>query len=143
MIRTVKKEIRVLGLAKVRLDGRVDVIGVVYRGKFLTDGILYFKAQELDTCGLSNLIKKSRHYEQIRVIVCNVEDEFNCKRLWEDLRIPVIRLNDKCGFDAYGIDKEIASRILKASSRINCKPDALRVAMKLRAALEETFKCRL
>ena len=143
MIRTVKREIRVLGLAKVNLNGRVDVVGVVYRGRLFMDGLLYFKAQELEKHGLPSLIRRSRHYEQIRVIVCRVEDGFNCEELWRNLGIPVIGLRGKRGFDVYGVDRDVALRILKTSSRAGCKPEALRVALRLSIALEETFKFKL
>ena len=142
-IRTVKREIRVLGLTKVRIGRRCDVLGVVYRGGLLMDGVLYFRGEEVETYGLSKLITESRHYPQLRVIVCLAGDGFECEKLWSETGIPVILLNSDGSFRAYGVEEDLASRVLKVASKASLEPEALKVALKLRNALEETFKSRL
>ncbi|KYH37021.1 MAG: putative Endonuclease V [Candidatus Bathyarchaeota archaeon B24] len=141
-VRTVKREIRVLGLTKVHIGRRRDVLGVVYRGGLFMDGVLYFRGDDVEAYGLPGLIRRSRHYPQLRVVVCRAEDGFDCRRLWNETGIPVILLNPDGSFEAYGIEEQVASRVLKVASKTFPEPEALKVALKLRNALEEMFKSR-
>ncbi|MEM1569544.1 MAG: hypothetical protein QXM89_01385 [Candidatus Bathyarchaeia archaeon] len=138
-IRTVKKEIRNLSLTKVLLDGRTDILGVVYRGRSIIDGILYFKSAEVEKYGLPKLIRESKHFKQLRVIVLKSEDGFNCEELWRETNIAILCL-EKDGIKLYGVDKETALKILRVTSGNNGEPEALKVAYKLKSALEEKFK---
>lgn len=138
-IRTVKREIRILGLTKVVLDRGMDVLGVVYRGSSLMDGVLYFKAEEIERQGLSRLIKESKHFKQLRVLVLKSDDGFNCEELWRETNIPILCLEGG-NVKPYGVSRETALRILHATSRDANEPEALRVACKIKYALEEKFK---
>lgn len=142
-IRTVKREIRILGLTKVQIGRRCDVLGVIYRGGLLLDGVLYFRGEDIEAYGLPKLIMDSRHYPQLRVIACRVEDGFDCMGIWSETGIPVILLGSGGSFEAYGIEEKVASRVLKVASKTSFEPEALKVALKLRNALEETFKSRI
>ncbi|MBS7611161.1 hypothetical protein KEJ27_02955 [Candidatus Bathyarchaeota archaeon] len=139
-IKTVKREIRVLGLTKVSLDNRIDVVGVVYRGSSIMDGVLYFKAEEVERHGLPKLIRESKHFKQLRILVLKSEDGFNCEELWMETSIPVLCLGEFNDIKPYGVDKENALKILRIISKENGKPEALKVAFKLKSALEKKFK---
>lgn len=100
--RQIKSEIRILGVDDSvfipRTKGKVDVIGVVYRGGQWFDGIMRAKV-EIDgldaTEKIVTMIKNSPHYEQIRVIMLdgvtfagfNVVD---IKELFKKTGLPVI-----------------------------------------------------
>ena len=141
-VRTVKREIRVLGLTKVHVGRRQDVLGIVYRGGLFMDGVLYFRRDDVEAYGLPKLIMESKHYPQLRVVVCGAEDGFDCRRIWNETGIPVILLNPDRSFKVYGIEEKIAFRVLKVTSKTFPEPEALKVALKLRNALEEMFKFR-
>ncbi|MEM2849700.1 MAG: hypothetical protein QXI36_05445 [Candidatus Bathyarchaeia archaeon] len=139
-IKTVKREIRVLGLTKVLLAHRIDVVGVVYRGSSIMDGLLYFKAEEVERYGLPKLIRENKHFKQLRVLVLKSEDGFNCEELWRETSIPVLCLGECNDTKSYGVDKENTLRILRMISKGNGEPEALKVASKLKSALEKKFK---
>ncbi len=139
-IRTVKREIRVLGLTKVLLGNRVDVVGVVYRGASIMDGVLYFKAEDVEKHGLPKLIRESKHFKQLRILVLRSEDGFNCEKLWMETSIPVLCLGEFNDIKPYGVDEKCALKILRTISKEGCKPEALKVASKLKSALEKRFK---
>jgi len=76
--RTIKPEIRVLGVDDgifvPHTKGMVDVIGVVYRGGYWLDGVMRTEViiDGMDaTEKIASMIKKSPHYEQLRVVVLN------------------------------------------------------------------------
>ncbi len=138
-IKTVKKEIRVLGLTKVSLNHRVDVLGVVYRGSSIMDGILYFKTEEVEKYGLPKLIRENKHFKQLRVLILKSKDGFNCEELWRETSIPVLCLDELGNVKSYGVDRENALRIIRVTS-IDGEPEVLKVASKLKSALEEKFK---
>jgi endonuclease V-like protein UPF0215 family len=73
-IRQVKKEIRVLGLAAMPLDGVHVVVGVVYRGRLGLDGVLCCSSSSPDLTGaVARMIRGSPHFSQIRVIAVDVD----------------------------------------------------------------------
>jgi len=74
--RHIKPEIRVLGVDDgifvPHVKGKVDVIGVVYRGGYWLDGVMRTEVviDGMDaTEKIASMIKKSPHYNQIRVMV--------------------------------------------------------------------------
>ena len=76
--RCVKPEIRVLGVDDgffiPHTKGTVDVIGVVYRGGYWLDGAMRTEVtiDGMDaTEKIASMIKKSPHYDQLRVVVLN------------------------------------------------------------------------
>jgi len=98
----IKLEIRVLGIDDSvftpRTKGKVDIIGVVYRGGQWLDGIMRTQV-EIDgldaTEKIATMIKNSPHYAQIRVIMLdgmtfagfNIVD---IKELFQQTELPVI-----------------------------------------------------
>ena len=76
--RTIKPEIRVLGVDDgvfiPHTKGMVDVIGVVYRGGYWLDGVMRTEIiiDGMDaTEKIASMIKKSPHYDELRVVVLN------------------------------------------------------------------------
>jgi len=74
--RCIKPEIRVLGVDDgifvPHTKGTVDVIGVVYRGGYWLDGVMRTEVvvDGMDaTEKIASMIKKSPHYDQIRIVV--------------------------------------------------------------------------
>jgi len=74
--RYIKPEIRVLGVDDgifvPHTKGKVDVIGVVYRGGYWLDGVMRTEVvvDGMDaTEKIASMIKKSPHYNQIRIVV--------------------------------------------------------------------------
>jgi len=73
-IRQIKKEIRVLGLAAEPLDGSHVVVGVVYKGRLGLDGVLCCSSSSHDLTGAAaRMIRDSAHFNQIRVIVVDMD----------------------------------------------------------------------
>jgi len=139
-IKTVKREIRVLGLTKVSLNHRIDILGVVYRGSSIMDGVLYFKYDDVEKYGLPKLIRENKHFKQLRVLILKSKDGFNCEELWRETCIPVLCLEETGDIKFYGVDRVNALRIIRITSIGGGEPEVLRVAFKLKSALEEKFK---
>lgn len=111
-IRVVKPEIRVLGVD----DGvftphskeLVDVVGVVYRGGYWLDGFMHTRVQVdgMDaTEKLAEMVLKSPHYSQLRVIMLNgvTLAGFNVvdiEELYRRVKLPVVAVTrEKPNFD--------------------------------------------
>jgi endonuclease V-like protein UPF0215 family len=106
-IKTVKEEIRILGVDDAPFDKNRDrevlVVGTVFRGNRSIDGLISFKVG-VDgndaTEKLLNAISKTKHRDQIRVIMFDgiAFGGFNIidiKRLYEEIGIPIIVLMRK------------------------------------------------
>lgn len=101
-IREVKPEIRVLGLDDGAFTPHsrelVDVVGVVFRGGYWFDGFMHTRVQVdgMDaTRKLAEMIMKSPHYQQLRVVMLNgvTMAGFNVvdiQELWEKVKLPII-----------------------------------------------------
>ena len=77
-IRVIKPEIRVLGVDdgafKPHVKGQVPVVGVVFRGGYWLDGVMYtsIAVDGFDaTDRIASMITDSSHYKQLRVIMLN------------------------------------------------------------------------
>jgi len=106
-MRSVKKEIRIVGFDDSpfipRTKGRVPVVGVVFRGGDYMDGA--FKTEvSIDGMDSTNilikLLNKSRHKEQLRIIMLKgiTFGGFNMvdiSKLYEETKLPVIVVNRK------------------------------------------------
>ncbi|MGQ9679749.1 MAG: hypothetical protein ACUVV4_03155 [Candidatus Bathyarchaeia archaeon] len=71
-IRQVKREIRTLGVAagQRRTGEGFEIVGVVYRGNFLLDGVMRNVASGPDlTLDIAEMVLSSSHHEQIRVLI--------------------------------------------------------------------------
>jgi endonuclease V-like protein UPF0215 family len=152
-LREIKKEIRVLGLASWSNSstGTHEAVGVLLRGKYWLDGVLrtHSSAQDV-TEEVVEMITNSNHHPQIRVILLHSElltdgSQIDPYRLSEGTKRPVIAM----GFEdplqetegegdhthlaassatTIGINDETAKRVLRASTRTEKYPEALRVA---------------
>jgi len=106
-MRNVKREIRIAGFDDApfipRSQGKVPVVGVVFRGGDFLDGVFKFdvKIDGMDaTDTLVNIINKSKHKEQLRVIMLDgiTVGGFNMINIYELFRrteLPVIAINRK------------------------------------------------
>ncbi len=106
-MRTIKKEIRILGFDDApfipRSKAKVPVIGVFFRGGSFLDGIIKTEitVDGLDaTRILTRVINKSKHKKQLRVIMLNgiTIGGFNLidiQDLYEKTTLPVIAINRK------------------------------------------------
>ncbi|MFZ2497754.1 DUF99 family protein [Methanosarcina sp.] len=95
----IKREIRILGIDDSTLvNEKVMIVGAVFRGGDWMDGVLrsYITKDGLDaTDVICNMIRKSRHYCQIRVVMLDgiTYGGFNVvdiERLYRETGIPVI-----------------------------------------------------
>ena len=100
--RCIKPEIRVLGVDDgifvPHTKGTVDVVGVVYRGGYWLDGVMRTEVtiDGMDaTEKIAAMIKKSPHYEELRVVILNgiTFAGFNVvdiNKLFKTVNLPVI-----------------------------------------------------
>src|SRR5256886_16122884 len=87
-IRTVKPEIRILGIDACR-DGAI--VGAIVRGGLYLDGILNF--QGTITGKVSEQIQQSRYYLELRVIMLHdPKGRLNIGQLWKTTGLPVIAI---------------------------------------------------
>lgn len=98
----IKREIRVIGIDdgpfNKNKDKKVLIVGAVLRAASQIDGVLstYVKLDGLDaTSKIINLIKKSRHFGQLRIIMLNGIcvagfNPIDIKKLHEKTNFPVI-----------------------------------------------------
>jgi endonuclease V-like protein UPF0215 family len=146
-LRQVKKEIRLLGIYITKLTKGLQVVGVVFKGNKSLDGVItthLVNEQDL-TIHVSDMIKKSKHYNQIRVIIYDEEtlpsaslDPF---LLFESTEKPVLSLSKSDRLDerfmfkwkawtifSAGLGKKDALGVLDVSTREDNYPEVLRVA---------------
>jgi endonuclease V-like protein UPF0215 family len=147
MMRQIKREIRVLGLAARKTASGIDIVGVIYRGSLWLDGVLIAHSENTDiTEVIVNTLKGSPHEGQVRVILLNQTNLppgviISVAELSAKVERPVILLNpdegesflwrngeDKTTFFAYGLRRWSAEGVLKMSTREGVIPEALRVA---------------
>jgi len=104
-MRVIKREIRIVGFDDgpfiPRSKGKVPVVGVVFRGGDFLDGV-YRTDVEIDgmdaTDILIKLINRSKHKEQLRVVMLNGItiggfNMINISKLYEKTGLPVIAIN--------------------------------------------------
>ena len=100
--RCIKPEIRVLGVDDgifvPHTKGPVDVVGVVYRGGHWLDAVMRTEVTADGTDAtekIADMIKKSHHYEELRVVILNgiTLAGFNVvdiNKLFKTVNLPVI-----------------------------------------------------
>lgn len=95
----IKPEIRILGIDdSVLLNEKVMIVGTIFRGGDWMDGVLRsdITRDGLDATEIiSNMIKKSKHYGQVRVVILDgiTYGGFNVvdiEKLYEETGIPII-----------------------------------------------------
>jgi endonuclease V-like protein UPF0215 family len=103
----IKPEIRVLGVDdgphEHKSQGRIPLVGVVFRGGYWLDGVLSTEilVDGFDaTDALIRMVTRSRHFDQLRIIMLNgvTFAGFNIvdiNRLYETTKLPVIAVTRK------------------------------------------------
>jgi hypothetical protein len=163
-IREVKPEIRVIGIKDVVSDADVRIIGVVFRGKYLLDGLLTItirgRGRDL-TKAIADMITSSSHYEQLRVIILDgivfAGNIINLKKLNRLTHLPTIaivqggvpearndafqnigrayRYNRYFCFYKVGMLASKSKEVLRKVSRRENIPEAIRVARLIAKAI--------
>jgi endonuclease V-like protein UPF0215 family len=102
--RDIKKEIRIIGIDGhpfIPLDlEQVDLFGIVFRGGYWLDGVIRGKidVNGLDaTDKISDMIKTSPHYQQLRIIMLNGLtyagfNTVNLRKLFEFTGLPILSI---------------------------------------------------
>lgn len=100
--RCIKREIRVLGvddgIFAPHTKGKVDIVGVVYRGGYWLDGVMRTEVtiDGMDaTEKIAAMIKNSAHYDQLRVVILNGItfagfNVVNLRELFQKVDLPII-----------------------------------------------------
>ena len=149
-LRHVKREIRVFGVAVGQVGEKRIIVGIVYRGSLWLDGVLKAATQSADlTDAIIDMIKRSPHFGQIRVILLSVdrmppEAVVSIERLYAETNKPIIMLHpegsegnplhswkrggESIGFSALGMSRWTAEKVLQTASGDSLIPEALRVA---------------
>lgn len=157
-IRQVKREVRTLGIA-IRKRNRgegFNIVGVVFRGNSLLDGVMKSIAKGTDLIpDVVNMILSSPHYEQVRVIIlehpisCGAESldplrlaqfvtkpvlilsfNLNPPLLWEGATHFQIKKGETIlNVTSIGLKPRTAERVIKMASRLDeALPECLRVS---------------
>lgn len=162
LIREVKREIRVLGVATRRATHKgYTIVGVIFRGSLYLDGVLRAESESRDITGdIADMISSSPHHLQIRVIFLDggLLDGATADTvaLSEATSRPVIAFNpagmvapqegsvehlevdlNECPVPvlSVGLERAVAERIIHRASRRRGLPEALRVASLLVSAV--------
>jgi endonuclease V-like protein UPF0215 family len=155
VLRHVKKEIRVLGVAGRRDAKGVDLIGVIYRGNMMLDGVIRAHSQNLDVSdSLVSMVNNSTHRGQLRVIIMERGDLppdicLDAHKLATSTEKAVILLGNwgldqftfsdgSYSFSPFGLSRWIAESVLRASSIDSWLPEAVRVARLIMRALPDS-----
>ncbi|MFP3950949.1 MAG: hypothetical protein ACLFVP_02235 [Candidatus Bathyarchaeia archaeon] len=153
-LRTVKPEIRIIGVSSFTNQDFTQLIGVIYRGAKWLDGVISYRTPErLLTLPLISMINDSKHYQQIRVIAIH-SDYINDGRvidlnhLFEETGKPVLFFIEDEGYEglvfrgitvqSVGLRREKVEDVLKVSVREDKIPEALRIAGIIRENLKNT-----
>lgn len=142
-ISQVKPEFRSIGVTAHRIDGKFLIVGVVYRGKDIIDGVVSLVTGAGLGEGIADMLCESKHHGQVRVIILDEDllpEPVSVEKLWEQTEKPVLFFSKSMEIDprylfrykervvrAAGIDMESARRVL---DRIYCESgsEALRMA---------------
>src|SRR5712692_9385514 len=117
-IRTVKREIRILGIDACR---RAAMIGAIIRGGLYLDGILTF--QETITRKVSEEIQESRYYPELRIIMLHdLKSRLDARQLWKASELPVIEITRSKLHRRHNYARfEKKNKIIYARSKLNCE----------------------
>ena len=125
------------------INGKFLIVGVVYRGKYIIDGVVSRVTDVGLGDGITDMLCESKHHGQVRVLILDEDllpEPVSVEKLWEETEKPVLLFSKSMGIDpryffeykkrvvrAAGIDEESAKRIL---DRIHCESgiEALRMS---------------
>ncbi|MBS7619258.1 hypothetical protein KEJ21_01230 [Candidatus Bathyarchaeota archaeon] len=157
-IRQVKREVRTLGIAiRKRILGEgFNIVGVVFRGNSLLDGVMKSITKGTDLIpDVVNMILSSPHYEQVRIIILEHPISYEAEsldplRLAQSVKKPVLILSFNINppllwegathfqikkeetilnITSLGLKPRTAERVIKMASRLDeALPECLRVA---------------
>lgn len=139
-MRTVKREIRILGIDACRHGASV---GAIIRGGLYLDGIMTFP--ETDDEKFTGKIRESRYYPELRVVMLHdPKDSLNTRQLWKAIGLPVIEItkmrshinqdymrfekNDKIIYARSTLNPQMTTQIIRLSWTIGDLPEPVRVA---------------
>jgi endonuclease V-like protein UPF0215 family len=139
-IRTVKREIRILGIDACRDD---TIVGSIVRGGLYLDGIIDF--HEIDDGNFAEKIRESRYYPELRVVMLHdPKGRLDTRELWKATGLPVIeitkirsRINEdymrfekknKIIYASSTLEPEMTRQIIHLSWTIDDLPEPVRVA---------------
>jgi endonuclease V-like protein UPF0215 family len=140
-IRTVKREIRVLGLDTCR---KGLVYGAVVRGGLYLDGVISHKMESSVEQGLAKAILASKYYPELRVLMTHdPRHQIGCALLEQLVRLPVMEVSlskrPRKGFSLFGSERgrvlyqsrlaqSIAERIMSLTWLYGELPEPVRIA---------------
>ena len=127
-ISQVKEYFRSIGVAAHRENGKHLIVGVVYRGKNVIDGVISCETSSELVQGIADMLCESKHHGQVRLILLDEEllpEPVSAENLWEQTEKPVLiytkceeidprylfRYKDRI-IRAAGIDEDSARRVL-------------------------------
>lgn len=139
-LRTVKKEIRILGLDTCRKGA---IIGTVVRGGLYLDGVMRLQgADSTNSFAVAKFVRASRYYPELRVIMTHDKTRnLNARSLEDAVRLPVIQVatTPKHGYRRYSakngavsiktrLPVQIINRIISLTWTRGKMPEPLRIA---------------
>jgi uncharacterized protein len=139
-LRTVKKEIRVLGVDTCR---KGVIIGAVARGGLYLDGVMGLQgADSTNSLAVAKFVQASRYYPELRVIMIHDKGRhLNARRLEEEVGLPLIQVatSPKRGYKRYltkngavsvrtRLSAETVTRIVSLTWTRGTMPEPLRIA---------------
>jgi endonuclease V-like protein UPF0215 family len=142
-ISQVKEYFRSIGVAAHQENGKHLIVGVVYRGKNVIDGVISRETSSGLVEGIADMLCDSKHRGQVRLILLDEEllpEQVSAEYLWEQTEKPVLIFTNREEIDpryffsykerviqAAGIDEESAKRVLdKVTSESGA--ESLRIA---------------
>ena len=130
-IRTVKPEIRILGIDACR-DG--TIVGAIVRGGLYLDGILNLK--ETITGKVSEQIQQSRYHPELRVIMLHdPKGRLNIRQLGKTTGLPVIAITKTRLRLRHNYTLEKKNKIIYASSQLN--PETIKQVIHLSWTIDD------
>jgi len=154
-LRQVKKEIRLLGLSFTSIYKGYQAVGVIFKRNMFLDGVFTSHVREGENLDLnvSRMIRDSKHFNQIRVIIFE-NDSIPPKEnldpffLFEETGKPVLQLSKNKAIDerymfrwrywtvySAGLGKKDAIKVLDTSTRDVDYPEVLRISNLILRAL--------
>jgi len=133
-ISQVKPEFRSIGVTAHRINEKLLIVGVVYRGKDIIDGVVSQVTSVGLGDGIADMLCESKHHGQVRIIILDeamLPEPVSVENLWEETEKPVLLFSKSMEVDpkylfeykervvrAAGIDEDSARRVL---DRIYCE----------------------
>jgi hypothetical protein len=98
----IKKEIRVIGVAAKKIKEEYIVIGTIFRGNIIFDGVISNRGYESLSEIIIAMINGSKHYGQLRTIILDetaLPETVDPYYIWEQTEKPVLLVKKDNFFD--------------------------------------------